>query len=660
MNIDERLASRNFLVDSNKYDNGGTIGRYIFNAGFVNSSLDNMVINSTGKKNGLPFLTALKNGGHYQNNAFFGGNFVLGEGLFDKVPGISMKNDSPTRFLSNKSIFGYKAQYYNAKSTETMFTDDMIKGIGGNKDFIIQSGVGFSKDYTKFFGALNRQGFNVTTTKEATENLPLNKDTTRYRELAKERGSVEKSIHEGFTTNKKTTKVSDVEANYKRMDAIDNEMGNLPMGRAKKYQDLIDEKADVENAIHEGFTTNKKTTKVSDVEANYKRIDAIDGEMDDVLKAMESDVGSGYNHTLKDYYKYGPELDNETTMKYKELLDEKQSLNKSIKEGFTTNKGTTKVSDVEANYKRLETIDGEIDEVLRGNTKKIDFVGNPETVNIIKDDLKNHINNANAKDTIDLSEHMSFGKKSEQVRTTFGTTKYQNLKSVAKGEAGTEILTSKNKIDMYDDFFKNLDYTEQNLYNYKANATTAEKLKVASKWVDDFKAGKIGETSEIGKFVKNSISKRGEKVLKNGQDFIKNLKGGMVDDINKEFFQLSSLNKIFSNKYVQLATGNYVSGGIAIPLAVTTGIISAGAVQHQEQSINNFRDMFSYDNTPVLDYHSEEALRTGYQHQQLSASNDQDIHYIKGNRNIASRYANDIAPVEIDRTATSLSSFTTI
>lgn len=544
MNIDERLANRNFLVDSNKYDNGGTIGRYIFNAGFVNSSIDNMVINSTGKKNGLPFLTALKNGGHYQNNAFFGGNFVLGEGLFDKVPGISMKNDSPTRFLSDKSIFGYKAQYYNAKSTETMFTDDMIKGIGGNKDFIIQSGVGFSKDYTKFFGALNRQGFNVTSVIEATENLPI-----------------------------------------------------------------------------------------------------------------------GGVHDFKEYYKHGSKVSKENLAEYKKLIETKQNFKNDKKEIYKSKASSSNKKRKLKNLKKeIEESESKIDNLLKNDikTKNIDFVNNPETTNIIKGDLKNHINNADVKDTLDLSEHMSFGKKSEQVRTAFGTTKYQNLKSVVKGEAGVEILTSKNKIDMYDDFFKNLDYIEQNLYNFKSNATTAEKLKIASKWVDDFKTGKIGETSEIGKFVKNSISKRGETVLKNGQEFIKNLKDGMVNDINKEFFQLSSLNKLFSNKYIQVATGNFVSGPVAIPLAVTTGIISAGANQHQEQSINNFRDMFSYDNTPVLDYYSEEALRTGYQHQQLSASNDQDIHYIKGNRNIASRYANDIAPVEIDRTATSLSSFTTI
>ena len=122
----------------------------------------------------------------------------------------------------------------------------------------------------------------------------------------------------------------------------------------------------------------------------------------------------------------------------------------------------------------------------------------------------------------------------------------------------------------------------------------------------------------------------------------------------------SGLDKLFSNKYVQVVTGNYISGGVAIPLAVATGFISGGAVQHQEESINNFRNMFTYDNTPVLDYHSDESLRTGYQHQQLSMSNEQDIQYIKNNRNVASKYANDITPVENDKTSTSLSRYTTI
>lgn len=586
MNIDERLANRNFLVDSNKYDNGGTIGRYIFNAGFVNSSIDNMVINSTGKKNGLPFLTALKNGGHYQNNAFFGGNFVLGEGLFDKVPGISMKNDSPTRFLSDKSFFGYKAQYYNAKSTETMFTDDMIKGIGGNKDFIIQSGVGFSKDYTKFFGTLNRQGFSISSTERAVNGLPI-----------------------------------------------------------------------------------------------------------------------GGVHDFKEYYKHGSKVSKENVAEYKRLIEEKYKNIPEEKIGPTRRKSkggktpgerntgnrATKKRTVEA-----RTIDDQIDDVLKGNTKDIDFVNNPETVNTIKGNLQKHVLNASDEEIFELTKNMNFGKKAKKTIEQFGT---KNLNQIAKYKTGgiNNTISNTEKLKMYDDVIDELGIvtakplekeglkrtakkrgsstakqasrnktrkiSSPELNGLDKNASMGEKIKKVNEWLENAKKGKVNKTTEAGEVIDKTIKKvyaEKEKIINSGDDLMKTLRTDILDDIGKEFFNMSSLNKFFSNRYVQVATGNYLKASVGIPLAVATGFISAGAFQHQEQSINNFRDMFSYDNTPVLDYHSEEALRTGYQHQQLSASNDQDIHYIKGNRNIASRYANDISPIDIDINATKLSSFTTI
>ncbi|MGL5716018.1 MAG: hypothetical protein ACRCX2_23585 [Paraclostridium sp.] len=525
MNIDEMIANRNMLVEENRYDKGGTLGRLVFGAGVVGPGMDNLVINATGKKNGLPFLTALHNGGHYRNNTFLGGNFLAGEGLFDGIPGFKMKNDISTHFLSDKSFFGYKAQYYNAKSTEIAgITDDLITPLGRNKDFIIQSGIGFSKDYKGFFNTLNKQGFDYGVNKQLVNNLVSNSG-------------------EGILKN------------------VDN--------------DIL---RDIYNVI------NPKATDVS--------------------------FNNWANH-LKE--------GNIPTKELHKVIEN----NPKIKNAIVKNIETRKES----------TIKNAVDGTKNATGKKI------------QGELTEHINNLSDREVFELAENTGFGRSTKKALGNVSN-KAKMALNISDGTSSTDdilkFLNSNDKLKLFDEI----------VGGSKVNLNIKSKVKYVDDWLRNGNMDKPTKAI-IDKFTKD----KAKRIL---SPTVKNLKKNMIRDVGDEFFNVTGLQKLFSNKYMQVATGNFVSGAVAIPLAVATGFISVGAMQHQEQSVNNFKDMFFFDNNPILDYHSEEAMRTSYQHQQLSQSNDQDIQTIKANRNIASRYANDITPIEIDSKATSVSNFSII
>ncbi|MGL4999588.1 MAG: hypothetical protein ACRC5T_11520, partial [Cetobacterium sp.] len=127
---------------------------------------------------------------------------------------------------------------------------------------------------------------------------------------------------------------------------------------------------------------------------------------------------------------------------------------------------------------------------------------------------------------------------------------------------------------------------------------------------------------------------------------------------NKMSRALGLVDDVFSSKAVRIMTGNYVPSSIALPVAAITGTLSTFATMHQTTSINNFRSFQTNEYSSTVDRNSEEAEVSANGHRELTASNEQDMYYMKANHNVAKKYLNNIDNISLDENSGKLSSFT--
>jgi hypothetical protein len=132
----------------------------------------------------------------------------------------------------------------------------------------------------------------------------------------------------------------------------------------------------------------------------------------------------------------------------------------------------------------------------------------------------------------------------------------------------------------------------------------------------------------------------------------------MAGAITKKFFVKSTYEKVMSSPFMQLATGNLVSGKLSFGVNAITSVISGMATSHTEAAVQNVANSYAYSYVKGGDVYSEQGLSTTQKHASYSQMNDRDLAYVLSRQNIAKDHRRDINPIEIDESAGKKESFT--